>query len=156
MLALFVLVAILWILLQTGFVQNYIVRRVTKRLSRDLNTTVSIKHVDFELFNKMLLQDVLVLDHHHDTLLYAGDAKVNITDWFFLKDKVTLKYIGLDNAVINLKRKDSVWNYQFLVDYFSGGSQNKNDTTSTATQLNLKAIQLNNVKVWQRDEWVGT
>ncbi len=156
MLAFFVLIAILWILLQTSFVQNYIVHRVTKRLSKDLNTSVSIRHVDFQLFNKMLLEGVLVLDQNKDTLLYAGDLKVNITDWFFLKDKVTLKYIGLDNAVINLNRKDSVWNYQFLVDYFSGGGKNKSDTTSGGTQLDLKAIQLNDVKIWQRDEWVGT
>lgn len=155
LLAFFVLILILWILLQTGFVQNYIVGRITKHLSKDLNTKVSIKHVDFELFNKMLLQGILVLDHKQDTLLYAGDAKMNITDWFFLKDTVTLKYIGLDNGVINLNRKDSVWNYQFLVDYFSGNDNSK-DTASGGLQLNIKEIELSNVKILQRDEWVGT
>jgi len=149
------LLVVLWILLQTGFVQNYLVGRVTRRLSRELHTTVSVKHVDFQLFNKMLLQGVLVLDHHHDTLLYAGDAKLNITDWFFLKDTVTLKYIGLDNAMIRLNRTDSVWNYQFLVDYFSGGGSGQ-DTGSVATQLKLHTIELNNIRIWQRDEWVGT
>lgn len=156
LLAFFVLLVVLWLLLQTGFFQNFIVSRVTKRLSKDLNTTVSIRHVDFQLFNKMLLQEVLVLDHKKDTLLYAGDVKVNITDWFFLKDTITLKYVGLDNAMINLNRKDSVWNYQFLLDYFSGNNSGKKDTTSTGLQLRLKTVDLNNVKVWQKDEWVGT
>ncbi len=119
------LILVLWILLQTSFFQNYIVSRVTHRLSKDLNTTVSIKHVDFELFDKMLLKGTLVLDHNHDTLLYAGAVKVSITDWFFFKDNIVLKYVGLDDAVINLNRKDSVWNYQFLIDYFSGSSGKK-------------------------------
>ena len=145
----------LWILLQTSFFQNYIVSRVTHRLSKNLHTTVSIKHVDFELFDKMLLQQTLVLDHNHDTLLYAGDVKVSITDWFFFKDNVILKYIGLDDAVININRKDSAWNYQFLVDYFSGPAKKK-DTSSDVLQLSLQKIELHNFKVWQKDEWQGT
>ena len=137
------------------FFQNYIVSRVTHRLSKDLNTTVSIRHVDFELFDKMLLQGTLVLDHNQDTLLYAGAVKVSITDWFFIKDEITLKYIGLDDAVINLNRKDSVWNYQFLVDYFSGPPKKEKDTTTSGTQLDLKQIELHNCKIWQQDKWHG-
>ena len=155
MLAFFALIFVLWILLHTSFFQNYIVSRVTHRLSKDLHTTVSIKHVDFELFDKMLLEQTLVLDQNHDTLLYAGAVKVSLTDWFFFKDAITLQYIGLDDAVINLNRKDATWNYQFLVDYFSGPKKTK-DTSASAVQLDLKEIQLNRIKVWQKDEWVGT
>lgn len=150
------LIVVLWILLQTSFFQNFLVRRITHRLSKDLNTTVSIKHVDFELFDKMLLEQTLVLDHNHDTLLYAGVVKVSITDWFFFKDHITLKYVGLDNAVINLNRTDSVWNYQFLIDYFSGNSSKKRDSTSNSIQLNLQQIELNRFKIWQQDKWKGT
>lgn len=153
--AFFVLILLLWVLIHTGFFQNYIVSRVAHRLSKDLKTTVSIKHVDFELFDKMLLRGTLVLDHNKDTLLYAGAVKVSITDWFFFKDNITLKYVGLDDAVINLNRKDSVWNYQFLVDYFSTPATKK-DTTSGSLQLDLKQVELHNFKVWQQDEWTGT
>ncbi|HEX7458456.1 MAG TPA: translocation/assembly module TamB domain-containing protein [Ginsengibacter sp.] len=153
--AFFVLILVLWILLQTSFFQNYIITRVTHRLSKNLHTTISIKHVDFELFDKMLLEQTLVLDHNNDTLLYAGAVKVSITDWFFFKDNITLKYIGLDDAIINLSRKDSTWNYQFLVDYFSGSTKTK-DTSSNTIQLSLKEIELNRIKIWQKDEWKGT
>ena len=149
------LILLLWILLQTSFFQNYIISRVTHRLSKELKTTVSVKHVDFELFDKMLLQGTLVLDHHKDTLLYAGAVKVNITDWFFFKDTITIKYIGLDDAIINLNRKDSIWNYQFLADYFSG-PKGTTDTSANPVELNLKEIQFNRIKLWQKDEWKGT
>ena len=148
------LIVVAWLLLQTSPVQNWVVKRVTNKLSRDLGTKISIKHVDFSLFNKMLLQGTLVLDKNNDTLLYAGTAKVNITDWFFLKDNITLKYVGLSDAVIHLKRKDSIWNYQFLVDYFSSPSK-KTDTSKNVVKLDLKTVELNNVKVWQQDEWAG-
>ncbi len=104
----------------------------------------------------MLLEGTLILDQKNDTLLYAGAAKVNITDWFFFKDDVTLKYIGLDDATIYANRKDSVWNYQFLVDYFSGPPKKKNiDSAKNAIRLDLKVIELNRVKVFQKDEWTG-
>ena len=141
-------------LLQTTFFQNFIVKKVTKSLSKDLHTTVSISHVDFELFDKMLLEGTLVLDQNKDTLLYAGTVKVNITDWFFWKENITLKYVGLDDATIYLNRKNSVWNYQFLADYFSGPKKSKKDT-SGSIQLNLNVVELNRVKIWQQDQWRG-
>ncbi len=153
-LAFFVLILVLWVLLQTTFFQNFIIKKAARRLSKDLNTTVSIKHVDFALFNKMLLQGTLVLDQKKDTLLYAGAVKVNITDWFFFEDNITLKYIGLDDATINLNRKDSVWNYQFMIDYFSGPKKSNKDT-SASIQLNLDVVELNRLKIRQQDEWRG-
>jgi hypothetical protein len=97
-----VLILALWILVQTSFFQNFIIHKVAKSLSKNLNTTVSIKHIDLELFDKMSMQGLLILDKKKDTLIYAGAVKVNITDWFFFKNDITLKYIGLDDAFINL------------------------------------------------------
>ena len=108
-----------WGILHLDPVQNWLVGKLSSRLSKELKTTVTVRHVDFSLFSKMLVEGVLVKDRKKDTLLYAGTLKVNISDWFFLKDKPVLKYIGLKDAVINMNRSDSVWNYQFLVDYFS-------------------------------------
>ena len=70
----------------------------------------------------MNLEGVMIEDQQKDTLLSAGKMQVRITDWFFFKDKIILHYIELGDAVIYLNRTDSVWNYQYLVDYFSGGS----------------------------------
>ena len=153
LLVLIALILLAWMAIQTTPVQNWLVRQATKRLSRDLNTTVQIKHVDFALFNKMLLEGTLIKDHQQDTLLYAGAIKVNITDWFFFKDKIELKYIGLQDAVIHLQRQDSIWNYRFLADYFSGPK----DTTTKKGSINLdlKKVEFDNVSLLQRDAWRG-
>ncbi len=140
-------------MIHTSIFQTWVVKKVTSKLSANLHANVSIKRVDFQLFNKMLLESTLVLDKKNDTLLYAGAAKLNITDWFFFKNNVTLKYVGLDDAVIYLNRKDSVWNYQFLADYFSGPK--KKDTARSSINLDLKILELNHVKLWQKDLWKG-
>lgn len=142
----------LFIAIQTSLVQNWLVGIATKKLSAELGTEVSIKHVSISLFNKLNLEGALVRDKQKDTLLYAGTLKVRITDWFFLKDKVELKYIGLEDAVVKLQRRDSVWNYQFIADYFSSPSPKKK---KGSIDLNLKKLDLKNITFLQNDEWRG-
>lgn len=141
-----------YFLLQTGFVQNFIARQAANRLSRALKTEVRVSHIDLAFFNTLELKGTLVRDLNKDTLLYAGSMKVNITDWFFFKDKAELKYIGLENTLIHLHRKDSVWNYQFLIDYFTGPPSDKKNNP---IELSVKTVDLKNIRLLQQDEWRG-
>lgn len=102
----------------------------------------------------MLIEGILIEDKKQDTLLYAGTAKVNVTDWFFLKENITLKYVALSNTVINLKRTDSVWNYQFLIDYFDSPSTGKKKKEG-GIKLDLKIVDIENLRFNKTDEWVG-
>jgi hypothetical protein len=101
----------------------------------------------------MNLEGVMIEDQQKDTLLSAGKMQVRVTDWFFFKDKIILHYIELGDAVIHLNRTDSVWNYQYLVDYFSGGSSSGSD--KKAIDLDFKRIKFNNVTFLKKDEWRG-
>ena len=148
------LIILAWLAIQTSLVQNWLVKQVTSKLSKNLHVTVRIKHVDFALFNKMVLEGTLVNDQHNDTLLYAGAVKVNITDWFFLKDRVVLNYIGLDDALIHLQRSDSTWNYHFLAAYFSSPKK-KQVKKQDDIDLDLEKIEFHNVKLMQQDGWRG-
>lgn len=148
------LVSASWGILQLTFVQNYIVDQVTATLSDKLHARVHLRHINYHFFDKMSMSGLLVEDQKKDTLLYAANARVNITDWFFLKDKATLKYVGLDNATVNMKRTDSVWNYQFLVDYF-GGSDNTTPGKKKTIEFDIKILQFTNIQFKQIDGWVG-
>jgi len=104
LLILVLLILLLYGFLQTELGQNWLAGQLTKRFSRELQTRINIKYVKFNLFNfnKMDLEGVFVEDQKQDTLLYAGKLQVRITDWFFFKDAAELKYVGLENAVINV------------------------------------------------------
>ena len=86
-------------------VQTWLTKQVTQQLSQKLHTKVDIKRVHFSFFYQLELEDLLINDRSGDTLLFAGAAKVNVNDWFFSKDHIVLKYIGLNSGLINLKRK---------------------------------------------------
>ena len=153
------LVILIGILVNIPAVQNFLVREVTTRLSAQLHTEVSIKHVDFRLFNSMQMEGTLVKDLKGDTLLYAGNLQVRITDWFFFQDKPIIKYVGLEDAQFNLTRtqKDSIWNYQFIIDAFSSppDTTKKVGTPSQGISLDLKKIDFQNIRFNQVDAWVG-
>jgi autotransporter translocation and assembly factor TamB len=99
------------------------------------------------------MEGTMIRDKQKDTLLYAGQLRVRITDWFFLKPKTELKYIGLEDAVIKLNRKDSLWNYQFIADYFASPTPTKKKKSSFV--LDLKKIDLKNIRFIQNDFWTG-
>ena len=101
----------------------------------------------------MHLQGVLVEDRHQDTILYAGNLDVRITDWFFLKKNIELKYVGLENAIIKFQRTDSVWSQQFLIDYFSSPSTGQ--TKKEGIHLDLKKLEFKNVALLKKDGWLG-
>ncbi len=101
----------------------------------------------------MNLEGLMLRDKQNDTLLYAGQLKLRITDWFFFKDQAVIKYVGLENAVVKLSRKDSVWNYQYIVDYF--GSSTKKKKKAGGLELNLKKVDLKNIHFTNKDQWVG-
>lgn len=153
LLALFVVLLSFVILIQTEWAQNVIVGRVTQKLSKSLGTTVKIDHTSIGFFNRLNLNGVLILDQKKDTLLHAGKLQVRITDWFFLKDQAELEYIGLENAYINLNRKDSVWNYSFLEEAFRTDSKPK--TTKNQIDLKIKDIDLKNIRFFYKDGWIG-
>lgn len=152
-LSLLLLIVALYIFIQTPFGQNWITGQVTKRLSRDLETKVSIKHVDFSLFNYMHLQGILVEDRGRDTLLYAHELRVRITDWFFFKKEAELKYLGLEDAIVKFQRTDSVWRQQFFFDYFTSPSTGKKKKAGIV--FDLKKLELKNVVFVKKDAWLG-
>lgn len=147
------MVLLVVILIQIEFVQNIVASRITAKLSKELNTEVRVKHVSVGFFNRLNLEGTLIRDRSKDTLLYAGALKVRVTDWFFLKDKAELKYIGLENAVVKMNRSDSVWNYQFLIDYLT--PETKREKNRREIVLDLKKLDLKNVLFRRFDFWEG-
>jgi hypothetical protein len=153
LLVIFLLILAAFIFIETPYGQNWLGRQVVKRFSRELQTKIEFKKIRFSLFNKMNLEGFLLEDQKHDTLLYADNLQVRITDWFFFKNKADLKYVAVENGVIHLNRTDSLWNYQFLVNYFTPTSQSPQK--KSGIEFDLKKLSLKNVVVIQKDPWGG-
>lgn len=140
--------------MQLPFFQNWLAQRATKYFSTEFGTPVTVRKVSFGILNKIEFDDLLIIDKQADTLLYAGNAKSSFTDFFFLKDKAALNALQLSNVVVNLLRKtDSVWNYQYLVNYF--GSTGPPTGKKQKPEWTLYDIDAKNIKFLMLDKWLG-
>ena len=147
------LIILLYGLLQFSGVQTFVVQSLAKEMSKQLKTEVSIKKVKLRFLNKLELEGLLVKDLKKDTLLYAGTAKGDVTDWFIFKDKIAIKNLQLDNALVNMNRSDSVWNYQFLIDFFASPTQS--GKAKKNIDISLNELHFNNIHFNKIDKWVG-
>ncbi|MEY3432686.1 MAG: hypothetical protein RL131_622, partial [Bacteroidota bacterium] len=148
------LVLLLWLLIQLPAVQNRLVDYATKQASTLLKTEVKIGSVDFSLFNKFSLNQVLVRDQKKDSLLYAGSIQLNITDWFFIKDNIQIKGLTIDDLLIQTQRTDSVWNYRFIEKALSGGSNNKSNKQPFPI-IDEATVVIKKFKYKTKDAWRG-
>ncbi len=147
LLAVFVLA---YLLIQLPFVQTRITQQLAKSFSKKLGTEVKINHVEFSLFNKLDMQELLIRDQQKDTLLYTQSLKIRISDLVFSKREPILKYIGLEKTRIYLHRKTAEWNYQFLLNYFSSDSSQKNNS-----HLQFQKIDIADIIFIKNDQWEG-
>jgi hypothetical protein len=142
------LFALIWGALQFPQVQTFVVGKATNWVSGKTHTRVEIGRVDIDFFKTLVLEDIYLEDQQKDTLLYAGELKVNIGVLGLRNSTVVLNLIGLDNAVVNLKKspKDSTFNYQFLIDAFVSDTTTTTDTTSSSWTVDLEELDFNNFR----------
>jgi hypothetical protein len=149
---LLILLIALWVCIQFSPVQTWLVKQASNRLSRQLQTEVSVRKVDFSIFKKIIMDGVLVRDLQKDTLFYSGRIAASFNNWFIFKDNIVIHEISLEKTQAYLHRKDSIWNYQFLIDAFSSP---KKGQASKPVRLELKKISLSEFNFLKKDEWVG-
>lgn len=141
------LFAVIWVALQFPQTQTFVVGKLTNWVSEKTNTRVEIRRVDIDFFKTLVLEGVYLEDQKKDTLLYAGELKVNIGVLGLRNNTVVLNLVSLDNAVVNLKKstQDSTFNYQFLLDAFASDTTSTTDTTSSSWTVDLEQLDLQNI-----------
>lgn len=109
-------------------VQTIVCQRLAAYMSTELETKVSIKGVDVELFKKIVLEGIYVGDRHNDTILYAQQLKIDIHRFSYDNHYVSLNDIDLYGGTIKLKKYagEKGLSYRFILQHFKS-----TDTTKT-------------------------
>ncbi len=156
------LLLLTYVLLQLPPVQKYLVEQVTAKISEDLNTTVSIKGIDVEFFDKLVLEDFYIEDLKGDTILYSKELKADFNTniiGLFSKELV-VDNIYLNSAKFNLTRDPATKEnrLQFLIDYFKSAPKEKKKKSSKKSKpflLEINGVYLNDVLFSQDDNVRG-
>lgn len=117
--------------------QRWLAGKVAGMLSDELGTDVHIGRAQIGLFNRVVLDDVLLLDQQQDTLLAATRLSVKMSLPALAEQKVRISAAQLFGFDIRLRRPspEAPYNFQFLVDHFAS-----EDTTSTPLDLVLSQV----------------
>jgi len=143
---------IIWASIRAPYVQSWLVKQVTNYAATELKTSIQIGAIDADLFNHLILRNIVVIDQKKDTLLNAGILKVYLSDVLFMNKSATFSAIRLEKVQINCSRKlsDSTFNYQFILDALKS-----TDTTPSKNswKLAFKKIYLSDVALDYNDAY---
>ncbi|MDN3587186.1 translocation/assembly module TamB domain-containing protein [Pedobacter aquatilis] len=103
-------------------VQTFFAKKAAAYLSKELNTTVSIKSLYIKPFKSIVLEGLSVLDLQKDTLLSTPTLMVDINQLSIDKRIIDINTIQLNNGQFFLKDfKDNSSNLDFIINYFDDG-----------------------------------
>jgi len=112
---------VLGIALSLPFVQTKIARYFVESINQDFGIHISIEEAAVSVFGGVKLKNVLIIDHHKDTLIYANRIKTNILDSSkSLDGDLIFGDITLDGMYFNMKtyKNEKYSNLDKFVDAF--------------------------------------
>jgi hypothetical protein len=120
-------------------IQTSIVEKLTTRLSKDLNTEISIGRVKALPFAGITLNNFLVRDLKNDTLLFAPEVHSEIDYFSILKKHFYIGKITFSSPTVKLKEYKDGMNFTFLVD-----SIGKDNAGTSQWHYSVRGIDIEN------------
>ena len=131
-------------LIRLASVQTYLTQLATNYLKDEFDLEASIGEVDLQFPFDLRLQNVLVLDHKQDTLLFASKLQTDLISLDQNFEAFDFGHLYLSDVVFNLiqYQGDSLTNLGFVLQNFK-----TSDTSSAVTPtFTAGVIKLNNVR----------
>ncbi len=152
------LIILVFILIQTSFVQNFARKKIVSYLENKLKTRVDIGTLDIKFPSSLCLQNVFLEDQSKDTLFYGEKVKVDINLLALISKNISIQEITLNGMVAKVKRPDSVFNFQFIINAFSSTGQNstsQNNKDTSRLKINIDRILINKTRIVYKDSFTG-
>ncbi|MFT6749252.1 MAG: hypothetical protein ACJAQ1_001187, partial [Flavobacterium sp.] len=142
LLGLFLLIVIA---LQIPAVQNFAKNKAVTYLEDKIKTKVEIGKIEIGLPKKIILENVYFEDQNKDTLLSGEKLSVNISLFKLLDNQLEINSVDLNGITANVSKiKDSVFNFNYIIDAFVDKNAPKSDAPPMVISFNK--INLNKIK----------
>lgn len=151
------LILLVIILIQIPGVQNFGKKKIVAYLEKKLQTKVVIQQLAINFPKQIELRGVYFEDQQKDTLFAGNRLRVDISMLQLLRNRVEVNYIELDGIYANIYRtgKDTVFNYQYIIDAFSDTTTQTVKDSSGAMVFSVGKIKLNNINGSFKDDQTG-
>jgi hypothetical protein len=153
------LMVILFLLILTPPVQNFIKGKLTNYLEDKLGTRVDLGRVFIRLNGDLALDDLYMEDQQGDSLLSVHKLRASVNLWGLIRGAdPNISSVEMDGVRIRVHRRppDSVFNYQYIIDAFASAPDASSDTSSSGgTALRLGRISLSDIHIRYADYQSG-
>ncbi len=150
------LLLIVFLFLQTRPAKNLIRTKLQAYISKKTNTEFVIGSLDYRLPTWVELNGVLMRDQAKDTLIFGNRIKADISMLKLLNGKYEVQKIELNNMYVNLTKKDSVFNFEFVINAFKKKSENTQQEDTSLIDLSLKELILKDIRFNLLDDKSGS
>lgn len=159
----FFLILVVFLLILTPPVQNFLRNRVVAYLEKKLETRIEVGKIYVGLPKNIVLDNVYIEDRQKDTLFSGGKIKANIGIWQLItKNEVNINSIALENITAKIKRQlpDTSFNFQFIVDAFTPAADTttatSSDATTSSSAITMRSVELNKIRLIYKDVITGS
>lgn len=124
-LGLIILLLVFGVALSLPAIQTKVGKYLMNRINSDFGTHINIDKVKVSVFGGVKIQNVLILDHHKDTLIYSRVLKTNILDLKAVLDgDLIFKTIRLDGVLFDMKtyKNEKKTNMDVFIESFDSGA----------------------------------
>lgn len=104
-------------LLHMKSVQTYIIGKVTKHISKELNVDVQVKQFHYRPLSHLTIDDIYLSDQQKDTLAYIKQIDLGFDPLQLRENNLNISHLTLKDPYLNIHTlPDSTLNCQFLLD----------------------------------------
>ena len=156
-LVLLVVIAI-WAIIATPAGQTKAIAYATDFVEKKTGTPVRIARLDIDFLKTIVLEGIYVEGQAKDTLLYAGELRVDIGLLSLGQQRVLVQGLSLRNATARVLKDDTGrFNFQYIIDAFASKKpKRQKDTTASPWVIDADEIGLENVRLLYDDKSSAT
>lgn len=150
-----ILLVLLLLLLQSPFGRDFVRQQAEDYLHKKVGTAVTFGSFHYRLPNHFDFRDLYFEDQQGDTLAFIEQLKLDWRAQALLRKRIEAKEIAISGLVAYISRRqtDTGFNYQYLLDAFSGDepmvkeNEVNKDSPPMAFVLDLQKLNLKNCRV---------
>ena len=153
----FILIIAAYFFINVPLGRKLVRNQVENYLEKKLKTKVDIGYIDYSLPKWLKLKNVYIEDQRKDTLLFGEELSVDLDMLKLLQGNTDIHKVYFKNMMINVNRpeKDSFFNYQFVVNAFTGNKSTTAVKDTAELKLTLERLIFDNVGLKFRDDFLG-
>lgn len=151
------LLLLLIISIQVPYVQNKLVSRATSFLQTKIGTRVSLDYISLSFPKKLVLGGLYLQGQDTDTLLYAGELKIDTDLWSLTRNEIQLNDVSVEKLQALITRSSTgTFNFDYIIKAFAAGETDSPvDTTSTPWTFSIGDVNMEDIRLLYRDSLDG-